>query len=169
MTGGWWRRNAIALGALAALVLVGIYAVTTIEFGFVRNAERTVAAGESTDIADWGFGDVKVESLDPQTVGAPPGTDPVLVTIHVDRGHRPLTCTSPTITEPATGRMWATITTLDWQAPEDDQVTCTSRTGIPYDLVATVLLPDDVGDDLVVGLSTASQTGGLDLHFDVRR
>ena len=33
MSGGWWRRNGLALGALVVLVPVGMWAVDTIEFG----------------------------------------------------------------------------------------------------------------------------------------
>ena len=167
---GWWRRNAIALVAIAVIVPVGVFALDGLEFAAVRNSERTIVDGMTTEIADWGFGPVTIESVSPEAVGAPPGTDPVEVTIHVDRGHRPLSCFSPTITEPATGRSWSTIRSLDWELPADAQETCTSRTGIPYDLVSIVLLPDDVGDRLIVGLTTSSNAAGpLDLRIDVER
>lgn len=174
MTRGWWRRNAVALIVLALLVPAGLFALDAIEFGAVRNAERDIAAGSSTSIADWDFGSATVESLDPAAVGAPRGTEPVVVTVRVDRGHRFLRCTPPAIVEPATGRSWTSITTLDWSPPPGSQTSCTSRTGIPYDLVALVLLPagegQSVGDDLIVELSTASNlAGGLDLRFAVDR
>lgn len=174
MTRRWWRRNAVALAVLALLVPVGLYALDTIEFGAVRNAERDVAAGATTAVADWGFGPVTIESVDPAEVGAPSGTEPVIVTIRVDRGHRFLGCTPPSIVEPSTGRSWMSVTSLDWEPPVGTQTTCTSRTGIPYDLVALVLLPDgegtSVGRDVLVELPTASNVaGGLDLRFAVDR
>ena len=170
MTRAWWRRNAVALAVIALLVTVGLFAVDTLEFGTVRNAEREVAAGAVTSIADWDFGPVTIEPAEAADVGAPSGTEPVVVTIRVDRGHRFLGCTAPAIVEPATGRNWMSVTTLDWVPPVGAQTTCTSRTGVPYDLVALVLLPGGVGDDLVVELSTASNAaGGLDLRFAVDR
>lgn len=174
MSRAWWRRNAVALAVLVVLVPAGLFALDAIEFGAVRNAEREIAAGASTSVADWDFGPVRIDPVDAVEVGAPSGTEPVLVTIRVDRGHRFLGCTAPAIVEPATGRSWMSVTTLDWVPPVGAQTTCTSRTGIPYDLVALMLLPDSegrsVGDDLVVELSTASNAaGGLDLRFAVDR
>lgn len=170
VTRAWWRRNAVALAVLLVVVPAGLVALDTLEFGTVRNAERSVAAGASTSIADWDFGPVTIEPVDAAEVGAPSGTEPVVVTIRVDRGHRFLGCQAPRIVEPATGRSWMSVTALDWAPPVGAQTTCTSRTGIPYDLVALVLLPNGVGDDLVVELSTGSTAaGGLDLRFAVDR
>jgi hypothetical protein len=170
LTGAWWRRNALALLTLLVLVPVGVVAIDALEFGVVRNAERTVAAGATTEIADWSFGPAAVEPLDAAAIPVPRGTSPVMVTVRVDRGHRTLSCLPLTVIEASSGRSWTSVTTLDVELPTDSQTACTSRTGIPYDLVAVILLPDDVTGDLVVELSTTSvQSGGLDLRFDVDR
>lgn len=169
VTARWWRRNAVALGALVVLVPLSLWAFDTIEVGAVRTADRAVAAGEQTRVADWTLGPATIESLDRTQVGAPAGTDPVVVTIRVDAGDEDVGCSAPTVTEQATGRQWRTVYTLDWTAGDDQQTFCNSEVVAPYDLVYTVMLSHDATGPLVVELPTVFGRDGVDLRFTVDR
>ncbi len=156
---GWWRRNAGALGALVLLIPAGVWAFDTIEFGAVRNAERTVAEGEQISVGDWTFAAPELTSLAPDEVGAPAGSDPVVVRITVMPGDDVVSCMKPVLVDPATGREWWDATALDWSRDDGETTYCpppvddegVSATG--FDLTTLVLLPADAPDRLVVQFS----------------
>ena len=53
VTRGWWRRNALALGAVVILVPAGVWTLDTLEFGAARNAQRDIAPGLDAAVQDW--------------------------------------------------------------------------------------------------------------------
>lgn len=166
---GWWKRNAPALVAIAVILPVGAYAVDTIEFGYVRNTPVRIAEGESYRVGDWIVGPVTIESLDADAVDAPPGTDPVVVTIRIDPGHDDFICQSPTIVDASSGRTWRSRTDLAW-APADDQLTyCASDTVVPYDIAHAILLSGGLGEHLDVVVPVSGDDQILDLRFVVSR
>jgi hypothetical protein len=167
MRRSWWRRNAAALCALVVLVPASVVALDILEFGAVRNATRAVAAGETTRIDGWEFGPVTVSPLNADAVGAPAGSSPVVVTIPVAAGPQGVSCLLPSVREPATGREWRTITTLEWQPDPEDPTFCTSEPTVPYDLSYAVLLPGDASGPLVVELPLGTPDGLIDVSFDI--
>ena len=178
--GGWWRRNALALIALAVLIPASVFAYDTIGFGSVRNPVRTVAADELTAIGDAGIGQISITPLDADDVGAPSGTEPVLVRVHVRPGHDILTCSLPTVTEVATGRQWRTeMINLTWMPGTGQQSSCYADSLAPFDLAGPVLLPAGLTGPLViettVGWSSAADgdddgvDGVIDLRFTLDR
>lgn len=165
---GWWRRNAVALGTLAVLVAAGVWAFDTVEFGAARNAQRSVAPGEAAEIGDWTFAPPTLSRVEPDEVGAPADSNPVVVRVRVNPGSDDVSCTVPTVIDPATGREWRTSYALSWTQDDDESSFCSSEAAAPFDLTTLVLLPGDAPRDLVVEV-----TGGLgsdavltDIRFD---
>lgn len=165
----WWRRNAIALVALAVVIVAGVFAVDRIEFGYVRNTPVAVEEGGTYSLAGWTLGPVTVESLDPDAVGAPAGTDPVAVTMHVEPAAGEFDCRAPKIVEPATDRTWRTENLPDWERDEDQLSFCSSEVFAPYDVVNTVLLLDGLPGHLTVTVPVTGDGQILDLEFAVSR
>lgn len=157
MTARWWRRNAVALLALVVLVPAGVWAFDQIEGAPSRSAVRDVAPGESAQVEDWSFGMPRLEPVDPAEVGAPAGSLPVVVRIPVSPGTSAVSCTEPTILDPASGREWAPSNGLDWKRASDDLAYCRiagadGGSVAPFDVTTLVLLPGDAPADLVVSL-----------------
>ncbi|HYP73305.1 MAG TPA: hypothetical protein VEP72_04395 [Microbacterium sp.] len=170
MSRGWWRRNAIALVVLAALVPAGWFAFDTIEFGVVRNPTQSVEASKTAHVEGAVFGVVRMTPLEVDDVAAPTGSKPVLVTIPVHRRSGEPYCMGVTVTETATGRTWRSASgVLTWTPGDGQQETCTSGSEPRFDLVAPVLLAGDAVGPFVVGLSVAREADTLDLEFAVDR
>lgn len=161
---GWWRTNLFPLIALGVVGIVAIVLFNAVEVARYRNATQEVAEGESFRVADWGFGPVTVEPLDPTMLDVPSASAPIKLIIRVDPGHDEMACYSPVVREPSTGREWRT-SNLGWVFTEDEQTYCFSQTVVPYDLVSTVLLPGDADGPFVVKLTTVDAERALDLHF----
>lgn len=177
VTAGWWRRNAIALGALVVLIPAGAWAFDTIEFGAVRNAERSVPEGSATQVGDWTFAPPELTSLSPADVGAPTGTDPVVVRIPVTPGSDAVSCSTPILIDPETGREWWPARDLDWSLDDDERNICprpVDDDGVSapaFDLTTLVLLPADAPDRLIVevGGNLADDDVVTDVRIDVSR
>lgn len=172
VTAGWWRRNAVALGALVVLIPVGAWAFDTIEFGAVRNAQRSVPLGTETAIGDWTFAPPEITSVSPGDVGAPSGTDPVVVRIAVTPGDDEVACSAPLLIDPETGREWWPARDLGWSSADDERNSCPppvdddGLSASAFDLTALVLLPADAPDRLIVGFG--GNLSADDLITDVR-
>lgn len=143
MTRRWWRRNAVALIALVILVPTGVWAFDQIEGGLARSAQHTVAPGESIRVGDWTFAPPTIESVDPAEVGAPAGSDPVMVRVSVTPGRDDVLCDRPGLVDPATGREWATSFGLEAPSGADDIGSCSPDSPEPVDLATLILLPAD--------------------------
>lgn len=173
MTARWWRRNAVALIALVVLVPASVWAFDQIEGGLARSAEHAVAPGDVLRVGDWAFGTPTVESVDPEEVGAPPGSDPVIVRVPVTPGREDVVCERPSLVDPATGREWTTSFGLDTPRGLDDPAFCSGESAAPFDLATLVLLPGggDALDRLTVVLPvrlSADEVRSV-FRFDVTR
>lgn len=173
---GWWRRNALALGALVLLVPASYVAFDTIEFASFRTPMFAVAANETATVDGWQFEDVRLRRVDPVSVGAPPGSAPAVVSVRVQPGASTVLCFSPALLDPVDGREWRTAAELTWSPGDHQQTYCpSSEIATDYDLAAIVLLPaefaDDAGrlDDLLVSLTLHSGDAPLDLRLPVGR
>lgn len=168
---GWWRRNALALGALVVLVPAALLAYDQFGFGDVRNPSLSAAANELVTVGDAQIGQATITPLDPEEVGAPTGTAPVLVSLHIIPGDDALTCLGTTVTEPSTGRTWRTeLLTIGWRPDSSQTSSCHVRSAEPFDVSFPVLLADDATGDLVVQATVGaiSDDGGdstVDLRF----
>lgn len=167
---GWWRRNALALGALVVLIPASAFAFDQTVMTQVRNPERTVDAGASTTVGDWTFGPV---TLSPMGADAdvPAGANAVRATVRVDPGRDAVSCRSAGVSEPATDRLWIEAGLSDGQEDADTEWSyCPSDSMGSFDVVGTFVLGDDVGDDLVIELTVMDEDETVvDLHFDVVR
>ena len=177
MSGGWWRRNGLALGALVVLVPVGMWAFDTIEFGSARNSHRDVPANEQIHVGDWTFSAPEITPVDPEGVGAPAGSDPVVVRIAVTPGDDAVRCALVALIDPETGREWRQSFGLQWSSDDDDRNYCPSpvddegSSARPFDLTAFMLLPADAPRRLVVELqgSLSSDDFVTDIRTEVTR
>lgn len=169
---GWWRRNAVALGALAILTPIAVIAFDGAELAPTRTPHRDVAAGGTTQVGDWTFGPVTMTPLARGGLDVPADGEPVLVSVRVDPGRAEVGCTTLVLRRPDAGRTWAD-SDIGWEGDSDQTTGCASDTTGAFDVVATMLLPRG-GDDAVpdggydVELSTLE--GGdasLDLRFRV--
>jgi len=175
-TTGWWRRNALALGALVLLVPASYVAFDTIEFAPLRTPVFAVAADETATVNEWQFEDVRLRRVDPASVGAPSGSAPAVVSVRVQPGTAAVLCFQPTVLDANDGREWRNAGELAWTPGDHQQTYCpSSEVATDYDLAAIVLLPaafaDDAGrlDDLVVSVSLQSGDAPLDLRLPVGR
>lgn len=150
VTRGWWRRNALALGAVLILVPAGVWTLDTLEFGAARNAQRDIAPGLDAAVQDWTFAPPTLEGLDPSEVGAPPGSTPVEVRVRATPGDGDVICSEPVLIDPATGREWWPSYGLEWNRADEDYEFCPSDSAGPFDLTTFILLPADAPDRLIV-------------------
>lgn len=174
---GWWRRNALALGALVILVPAGVWAFDTIEFGSVRNAQHSVPVGAELLVGDWTFATPEIIPVDPEEVGAPFGSRPVLVQIAVTPGEDAVVCATPALIDPTTGREWGPRFDLDRRSEDGERDLCPRPvddegvSAVPFDLTALVLLPADAPGRLLVEFQgyLASDAVATEVRFDVTR
>lgn len=168
---GWWRRNALALGALVVLIPAALLAYDQFGFGDVRNPSLSAAASELVTVGDAQIGRATITALDPEEVGAPTGTTPVLVSLHIIPGDDALTCLGTTVAEPSTGRTWRTEhLTIDWRPDSFQASSCHVASAEPFDATFPVLLADDASGGLIVQTTVGaiSDDGGgstVDLRF----
>lgn len=163
----WWRANAAALGALVLLVPASVFAFDALEFGAVRNASHSVDAAATTTVGDWTIGPAAITPADPAEVGAPSGSQPVVVTVEVTPGQDEVTCQQPSLIDPASDRRWRTAFDLDWTAADGQQTFCPSDLRGPYQVATIVLLPDIAGGDRIVEFTVGIGDGATDLRFHV--
>lgn len=171
MTARWWRRNAVALVALAVLVPAGVWAFDQIEGGLVRDAQRDVPAGTSAVMGDWTFGVPSFDPADPSELGAPAGSTALVVRVPVTPGRDEVACMPPTVVDAATGRTWAPWSAADWTPEGQDQSSCVVDSAAPFHLTTLVLLPADAPGDLLVVVPAwrTSDEVRTDLRFEVSR
>lgn len=176
MTGRWWRRNALALVALVVLVPTSVWAFDQIQGGLSRDAQRDIAPSRSAEVLDWTFDVPHLEPVDAAEVRAPAGSTPLVVRVRVTPGRGEVTCSEPSVVDPATGRTWAAARDLRWTRDVEDSSSCLtgddgSGSGAPFDLTTLVLLPGDAPEDLVVvfpGYPSHDEVG-TNLRFPVSR
>ena len=159
MTGGWWRRNALSLAAIAVLlpVTVGVIAVNEWSAHDLGHPTKpiTVEPGDSTTYAGARIGPAEAAFTD--AAGAPSGTRVVSATVLVTPGEEPISCVSPTLRETdGAGRQWNEASfELDLENDLDTTSSCDSELPIRYSLTLNYLVPDDAAGPFAIELSTA--------------
>lgn len=157
---GWWRANAVALGAIVVLVPATYAALTWNEWSSVlqNSPSRAVVLepGDQIDYAGATIGPASAEFT--RLPDMPAGTRVVTVTMHVDPGDPPLKCGTPQLHEVGgRQRQWNARNDLGREWDPDLQTLCSSEATGPYDLVLDYLIPDDVSGPFTVELSATSE------------
>lgn len=107
----WFKRNAVALGALVVLIPATVVVVGGYEWwdyfqGRPVIAIEPEASGEAVTLHGAEFGPAVGVLGDPRTYDAPAETQVLAVTLPVQPGEIGPSCLTPTLREAATGREW---------------------------------------------------------------
>lgn len=149
---GWWRRNRLALLAVAVLVPVIGLGIPRFEWqiGYSMAPAQTpveVADEGTLDLRDATWGPIRSDEIDDLTgLDMPPDTKLIAAVIPVDpdAGSK-VACNPPRLVQQSTGREWKPVRSeigIPYAAEERD--TCDSTTTEPYQLVVGFVLPEDV-------------------------
>lgn len=143
---GWWRANAVALGALVILVPATWLIVSWNEWADLdaNTARRplTLEPGASIEYAGATIGPVTGEHADrPLT---PEGTRVVTVTVPIDPGAAAFGCSQPTLHEQTGARReWQPTEDVGREWDSDRHTLCDSELRTPYMLELDYLVPAD--------------------------
>jgi hypothetical protein len=153
---GWWRANAVALGALAVLApaLIGVVAWNEWSKHDVGQSMH-VEAGATAMYSDARIGPAKAEYRDDPL--APAHTRVVSVSLPIDPGDPAITCTPPQLREiGGAGRTWdAASYELDrgWDAQRP--TSCVAEATEPYTMVIDYIVPEGASGVFAVELESA--------------
>lgn len=160
MTGGWWRRNALALGVLVVLVPGTAATIAFTSWGEWGAAHPTrpitVPLGETVSFAGATIGEANAV-FDHDVDGTPNGARVVAVTLEIDPQGRELSCASPTLREVGgSQRQWGEAS-FDLDRPYDpDRVGyCDPDTVTAYTLSVDYLVPEDASGPFALEFSTS--------------
>ncbi len=162
MSGGWWRRNAVALAAIAVLAPATALIIGGAEW-WTYNSGRpvipvTVEATEPTMFAGAEFGPATVV-VDEAAADLPAGSRVLVVSVPVDAGSTGVACLRPELRElSGAQRQWSdAVFTIDWEAAERRPTSCLSDLTGGYVLTVPFLVPDDVSGRLGVDIAIGDQ------------
>jgi len=156
---GWWRSNAVALGALVVLVPATYAALTWNEWSsYLQGSPSqaiTVEPGDTLEYAGATVGPVSAEFTELPT--APQGSRVVTVTLHIDPDGPELHCSTPELHEiGGLQRQWDANDDLGREWDADRRTFCDPEATTPYDLVLDYVMPEDVSGPFTVKLSSPS-------------
>ncbi|WP_460796420.1 hypothetical protein [Microbacterium sp. GXF0217] len=155
---GWWRRNRIALIALAVLIPVTTATLVGVAWSRYYLYEPTIplAAGEdeSLELADTTWGPVRaVDVTDVEELTAPSDARVIAVALPVDPHGESPSCFSPVLVEQDTGRRWQQMNNaLSIPYSPDEHITCITpeedENGepgpvVPYEIIVGYIVPED--------------------------
>lgn len=158
----WWRRNAVALAAVAVLLPATLGAVFATEWWRMFQAQPVFATvipagaqGEWAD-ADWGPASITDETAQ-YAADLPPGTRVLVAEIPVRPGEDEILCSPPTLRElDGVGRQWDEATTrIDWDY--DRPTLCASDAVGSYTVAVPFVVPDDVQGPLGVDVEVLDE------------
>ncbi len=165
MTARWWRRNAVALAAVAVLLPTTAAVVGGNEWWSANQADpvfpTTVDAGATVEYggATWGparWGTVAADTA----ADAPEGARAVVIEVPVDPHGRILSCSSPMLRETdGERRRWNNaIADVDWSY--DRASSCPSDETTPFTIAVPYLVPDDATGPFSLELTVGDQLPG---------
>ncbi|MFB7894458.1 hypothetical protein ACFC1I_19805 [Microbacterium sp. NPDC056044] len=154
---GWWRSNALGLGAL--IVLVPALAVTIwwneTAPGVANSPTRAIALapGAATEYAGAVVGPVAAEFADLPL--ALQETRVVTVAVEVDPGAAPFACTQPVLREVGgRERQWNAASDLGREWDPDRQTLCDPEATAPFTLELDYLVPEDASGPFVLEVAS---------------
>jgi hypothetical protein len=157
---GWWRRNALALGAVVILAPALAVTVTWNEWAYYYLSRGTfpvtVQPGDSTRYGEATVGPVTARFVHDPAV--PPNARVVSVTIRIDPGRPALECLGPTLRElHGRQREWdqAPIE-LESRRGETRWTSCDPDATGPYTVTADYLVPLDASGPFAVEVESAA-------------
>lgn len=153
---GWWRSNAIALGALVVVVPAAALTMSWNEWAGSRQGAVpiSVASGESVRYADALVGPVSAEFTGLPL--APQDTQVVTVTVPIDPGDPAIVCSPFVLKEvDGAGREWMPRSDLgrDWDS--DRWTFCDDEATAPYEVELDYLVPEDASGPFAVEFGSA--------------
>ncbi|GAA1924232.1 hypothetical protein GCM10009775_15710 [Microbacterium aoyamense] len=160
MTRGWWRSNALALGAIAVLAPVTAVVISLNAWQDLPAMHtRAVAVGETAEYAGADVGPLRA-SFD-RVEGAPPGARVIAVELELDPRRSEFACLPPELVEASgQGRRWIE-SSLSLDRPYDpERVTyCDTSQPGPYTLSLDYVVPSDASGPFVLELFSAAGDG----------
>lgn len=155
---GWWRRNRLALIALAVLIPVATATLVGVAWSryylYQPTIPMDVDQGETAELADATWGPVRaVDVTDAEELTAPSDARVIAVAVPVDPHGESPSCFSPVLVEQDTGRRWEEMTTelgIPYSAeeptnctkPEDDENGDPGPV-VPYEIIVGYIVPAD--------------------------
>jgi hypothetical protein len=162
MSRRWWRRNAVALAAVAVLLPVTALVIGGNEWWLVNQSRpvvpTTVPAGTGADWAGMRWGPATLRELPSDAEdGLPPGAKVVVVEVPVDPGGHPVACSAPVLRElDGAQRQWDDAASeVDWDY--DRPTACVSDADGPYTVAAPFLIPGDAAGPFGVELTVVDE------------
>lgn len=157
---GWWRTNAIALGALVVLIPVTVITMSWNEWAGIRQGTASepisVASGKSAEYAGATVGPASAEFTDLPLV--PQGGRVLTVTVRIDPGDPAIVCPEPVLREvDGTQRQWNPRDDLGREWDSDRRAFCDSEATAPYEMQIDYLLPEDASGPFTVELSSGPE------------
>ena len=155
---GWWKTNALALGALVVLLPAGAVAIgwndwTAANSTALNRVTPVIAsAGETVELSGATWGPIRSASIDDtEGMTTPPNTRVIGVAIPVkpdpvDPGSPgdPVKCDSPLIIEQSTGRQWnESSVELGFDYSSTEYSECDSTVTEPYEIIVPFAIPED--------------------------
>lgn len=155
---GWWRTNAVALGALVVLIPAAALPMSWNEWAGIREGTATepirLASGESARYAEAVVGPVSAEFTELPL--APRDTRVVTVTVPIEPGDPAIAC-SPFLLKEVDGarREWTPRQDLgrDWDS--DRATFCDDEATARYEVELDYLVPKDASGPFVVEFGSA--------------
>jgi hypothetical protein len=165
VTARWWRRNAIALAAVAVLLPTTAVVVGGNEWWNANQADPVfpTTVGPDTTVefggATWGparWGTVAADTAS----DAPAGARAVVIEVPVDPRGKILSCGSPMLRETGgENRRWINaLADVDWSY--DAQSSCPSDEAVPFTIEVPYLVPDDATGPFDLELALTDQLPG---------
>lgn len=170
----WWRRNRLALIAVAILLPATVVAVGgqnwRLIYAFDARPVHPIVVEEkdSAELAGAAFGPVRsgvIEDL--SGLDVPEGAKLIVAGIPVDSGAEGVSCRQPTLTHQASGRQWTLMRSeigADYNAEEPEY--CSSEETGSYELIAPFVVPEDLEGPFWVDV-WPQDAGGTFLRFSI--
>lgn len=161
---GWWRRNAVELGALIVLTPVTLGAVVWDGWQdnnlFQNTIPIDVADGDSLDLVGANWGPVRASELsDTSGFDMPTDSRILAAAIPVDPHGKPPSCHAPTLVQQSTGIRFPESRAalgLPWSSEEPTMcVTGEEGTVSPYELIVPFIVPPDAEGPFWVEVASA--------------
>ncbi|WP_159500230.1 hypothetical protein [Microbacterium sp. 18062] len=163
MTRGWWRRNAVALCALAVVVPATAAALTLPAWndrhGALPSVPVTADAGDRVEFSGdlWGPATAEWAPATADGIEAPDGARVLEVTVPVSPDDPPASCAPPILREDGgDGRQWNDTRPFSSFGP-GGATSCDADADAPYTIVVSFILPDDAAGPFVVDIAPAEE------------
>lgn len=148
---GWWRRNALALGALVVLAPVTVGSIVWHgwqDHNLFRNTiPIDVADGDSLDLAGADWGPIRASEIsDTSGFDMPADVKILAAAIPVDPHGTPPSCFAPTLVQQSTGiRFPESRAELGLPSSSDEPTSCvTGEEGSAgYEMIVPFIVPSD--------------------------